>query len=616
MRALRILHISDLHERAPFDAMPSDRRFKIAWDARQRGQVLGPRFADALEEIAKPGIDIVCFTGDLADWGHPTEYEKATMRIDQILRTVGVPRERFFAVPGNHDVQRGTEAEAWCGIRNWLATTHDGGGLGRWFLGVHKAPPGLDENWREKVLSRTAAFWSWYEAFRGKVPGREEIPLGYRETFARGAISDFDEVVHIVGLDSAWLCGGNDDQGAILVTQEQTEAHIRDGEHALKGVRIGLVHHPLDHLADHHPVRRLLGDDGVDLLLHGHQHAPLALLASEPGARLRILASGCLMEGDLGRGWANGFQLVEVESNGLSGCVHFKKWSPEGRFWVAGSDIYRDAHDGVLRWSAKETPLKDQNEPNQRYATNASPEQSSVILRMEGVRMVSTSEIRAALLRYGRQWPEVVIQWPPSLTELIDGLKNGLRGRLSLPGAESFAISVPNALESAATKRAQTCQKIPELLWRARALSDDYLVTILKNYLLFANYQCHVDLAHFSSWTGLRPWSVPIEWQPIQYDPKGLVLAQLMGARLEEGGLCSGRLRVAEGMKIYTDNGSPGMYIQGTNEILRNPSRVDICAWFIPQLEYYSPWCNLPEAYQLENWYVDKVLNSQGLESE
>ena len=96
MRRLRILHISDLHERASFKEMPASRQKTLAWDARQRGIVLGRRFDEELEAAAAGGIDLVCFTGDLADWGQKAEYKKATRRIDAILKMVGVPPELFL----------------------------------------------------------------------------------------------------------------------------------------------------------------------------------------------------------------------------------------------------------------------------------------------------------------------------------------------------------------------------------------------------------------------------------------------------------------------------------------------------------------------------------------
>jgi predicted MPP superfamily phosphohydrolase len=352
-RPLRILHISDLHERAAFEGMPEERLPRLEVDAEERGRVLGRELTKAIGELRGPGIDIVCFTGDLTDWGHPAEYAAAAARLGRILDVAGVPRKRFFAVPGNHDVQRNVHAAAWRGLREWQSRSRETRALGRWFRGASGAPLGVQTEWREQILERTAAFWHWMGAFdRAELCPKAPRYLGYRSTIPAGSFEHVPVPIQIVGLDSAWLCGDDHDQGNIVVTDEQVQAHTRAGEHALTGVRIGLIHHPLDHLADHHDARRLLGDDGVDLLLHGHQHTPLALLQNEPGAALRILASGCLMEGDFGKNWPNGFQVIELDyaSKGLS--VHFRKWSQPGRFWAIGSDIYRSASDGVLRLSA------------------------------------------------------------------------------------------------------------------------------------------------------------------------------------------------------------------------------------------------------------------------
>lgn len=355
---LRILHISDLHERAAFSGMPPKRQAVLDWDARERGYVLGAHFLDALQQLRDPGVHVVCFTGDLADWGHPAEYQAATKRIEQILQAVNVPRERFFAVPGNHDVQRTVHDEVRLRLRAWFADSHDAQRLGRWYSQVQDAPPGLEAKGREQLLERTAAFWDWLAAFRGDGlrPQGSQL-LGYRRSLSPGALPGISTQVHIVGLDSAWMCGADDDQGHILVTEAQVDAHVRDGANPLDGLRIGLIHHPIDHLADHHEVRRALANDGVDLLLHGHQHTPAAIVSHEPGAYLRVLAAGCLIEGDLGKGWPNGFQLIEVDPSSLDATIHFRKWVARPRSWFKGSDIYSDARDGVLAWP-KHPPVR------------------------------------------------------------------------------------------------------------------------------------------------------------------------------------------------------------------------------------------------------------------
>lgn len=346
MQPLRILHISDLHERAEFAGMPEWRRAQLEVDAEERGYVLGGKFLAFLKAL--PPIDLVLFTGDLADWGHPAEYAAASQRLELILNALSVPRSHFFAVPGNHDVQRNVHEEAWDGLRRWYGSTQDTSRLGRWFRGVGEPPPGVSAKWREQVLMRTSAFWDWLSEF-GRPDLRPKVPkmLGYRYTLNPGEFEHVDSPVHIIGLDSAWLCGDNHDQGKILVTEQQVQAHARAGEHTLEGLRIALLHHPLDHLADHHHVRRLIADD-VDLLLHGHQHDPLSLVVDEPGARLRILAAGCLMEGELGKDWPNGFNVLELDVRESEGTAQFWKWSKRMRSWTTGSDIYREAPDGIL----------------------------------------------------------------------------------------------------------------------------------------------------------------------------------------------------------------------------------------------------------------------------
>lgn len=339
---LKILHISDLHERASFDGMPDSRRPKLKLDAEQRRQVLGDGFFDALRRLTPHGVDLVCMTGDISDWGRPEEFEIATERLSKILDTVQAPRSCFFAVPGNHDVLRSAQKNAWNGIRNWHARTKDTTGLGRWMRHVDDPPLGLQEEWRSQVLERTAKFWEWLESFTEGNIQRPSVSktLGYRVTLR----TEENLPIAVVGLDSAWLSGDEYDQGRLVVTDEQLTAHLAPGS---DGLSIALIHHPLDHLVDHHSIRRSLARGGVDLLLHGHQHDPLSIKTTEGTGSLCILASGCLMEGDLGKNWPNSFHLIQVNTQTMSGHVSFEKWAARG-FWTKGTDLYEEAPDGNL----------------------------------------------------------------------------------------------------------------------------------------------------------------------------------------------------------------------------------------------------------------------------
>src|SRR5688572_8139265 len=63
---LRILHISDLHAAGP-------RKQPWRWQ-----RVLGDAWKRNLDELLEEGaFDLVCFTGDVANWGKADEYAQA-----------------------------------------------------------------------------------------------------------------------------------------------------------------------------------------------------------------------------------------------------------------------------------------------------------------------------------------------------------------------------------------------------------------------------------------------------------------------------------------------------------------------------------------------------------
>lgn len=109
---LRILHISDLHEGQPGP--------ETLW---RRRRVLGDAWLENLEVIADSGrgVDLVCFTGDVAFGGRREEYARAADFVRELLRRLGLGPERFFAVPGNHDADRDVQAEACVAICTWAS---------------------------------------------------------------------------------------------------------------------------------------------------------------------------------------------------------------------------------------------------------------------------------------------------------------------------------------------------------------------------------------------------------------------------------------------------------------------------------------------------------------
>ena len=218
-----------------------------------------------------------------------------------------------------------------------------------------RTPRDLTDQHRTAVLSRTGAFWAWVEQ---DLERPDLLPqnspheqLGYRHTVR---LPDWPFDIHVVGLDSAWLAGDDHDAGKIRLTRAQVDLLTTDEDgQALSGFRIGLVHHPLSDLADGEDAGRRLADT-LDLLLHGHQHDPVVKTLVDPDRTLRVLAAGCLFEGNERDDYKNSYQRIDIwlddEGRPLHGGVQFRGWSPRGH-WYPDASLYKNAPNGRLAWN-------------------------------------------------------------------------------------------------------------------------------------------------------------------------------------------------------------------------------------------------------------------------
>ena len=340
---LRILHISDLH-------IGKEGHGAAGWRMRR---VLGQVWLDNLHAIAKDGKpDIVCFTGDLAQAGKAGEYALATTFLDDCLQALGVGRDVLFVVPGNHDVDRIVQAEAWKNLRD--AAWHNPDGLSQWLAGG-KAPFGFDAAWRDAVLARQQAFRDWQ---RGFWPERHAAPsasmLGQRFSLRLKNIP-----LHLIGLDSAWLAGDENDHGKLRLTEDQIMHLLQDETgQVLPGLKVVLLHHPLSELADEERAQRLLRQCGVDLVLHGHVHKARQVRWQPVGeeADLLITAAGCLYERDT---FPNSLRVLDLAWHEGDG-MHLRQiwqrcWSAEGH-WHDDDAWHRESRQGRLRFDSA-TPV-------------------------------------------------------------------------------------------------------------------------------------------------------------------------------------------------------------------------------------------------------------------
>ncbi|EAU68302.1 metallophosphoesterase [Stigmatella aurantiaca] len=350
----RILHISDLHERGPRETEPFRRR-----------RVLGDAWKSNLDALLEDGaIDLVCFTGDIANWGQPDEYGPATGFIEALLQQLSLPIGRLFLVPGNHDIDRKKGKKAWEELRGGKDTQGKLSrvrplDLSRWLAGG-EPPLGLESVSRDELFSRQGAYREWVSLTLGR---KELVPasgaahpfLGYRHTL-RLTGHPFD--IHVVGLDSAWLAGNDHDKGNLLLTSDQVERLTTDQGETLPGFRLALVHHPLSELADMADCQRRLADS-VDLLLRGHLHSENIDTWEDPDRTSRQLAAGCLYEGDEADEWPNACHVITATLDGqgrpLRYDLRFRSWSKRGH-WHGDDSLYKNSKGGRLTWRIQASP--------------------------------------------------------------------------------------------------------------------------------------------------------------------------------------------------------------------------------------------------------------------
>ena len=339
---IRILHISDLHVR-------NEKNEPNGW---RRRRVLGDNWNRNLDDLIRDEpLDLICFTGDLTHGGQREEYEQLGEFIEAVLARTHVTRERLFVVPGNHDIERRKEQDAWKALRS--LGHYESNALSQWMAGG-SGLRGIPDEYRDLILERQREYRNWLakDLRRPELlpdPAKGHPRLGYR-----AELSGWPFPVHIIGLDSAWLAGDDSDHGKLQLTDEQV-GRLTDG---LTGFRLALVHHPLTDLADGTTCRRLLAER-VGLLLRGHLHETELSLWSDPDRDLREIASGCLYESDR---YPNACQRVDVTLDGngkpLRYDLRFRAWSPRG-FWYDDNSVYRNVVSGRYTWNT--SPLAAAN---------------------------------------------------------------------------------------------------------------------------------------------------------------------------------------------------------------------------------------------------------------
>ena len=282
MRQLSWLHISDLHIESEGDS----------FSQQQACRALTRHLDNPGESL--PQIQFVLVTGDVAYSGRGEQYVLAEDIFCALSTTLGVSQDKFFFVPGNHDVDRSVNWLAYEGATSFCADQ----------LNVDRL---LCDHELKSVLDRQAQFWAFVSRFTNGQQ-RRTIPsgLGYATRFFIEELP-----IEILGLNSAWLCGTDGEDGKLLIGERQIIELIEETSKDSVALRLALAHHPMECLVewDRSPfTHRIL--PFVDFFHRGHLHQSEVSLGSMPSCPCILVAAGAT---HVSRLFRNSFNVVSIE---------------------------------------------------------------------------------------------------------------------------------------------------------------------------------------------------------------------------------------------------------------------------------------------------------------
>jgi predicted MPP superfamily phosphohydrolase len=359
------------------------------WDQRQ---VLAALREDLAAQGRRHRVDAVFVTGDVAFSGKAEQYAEARAWLDDVARALDLPSGRIFAVPGNHDVDPEVERDP--DIARLMRDLRAGQEA------IDTALGHADE--RDKLAARLAAYLEFATGLAPAclaqpVPPRSErLFWQHRETHGRLR-------VRIVGLSTALLAAGEEDQGHLALGHEQLGLAL--AEPAAPGeLVIALSHHHLQAgwLTDEDVVTDWLRER-VHVHLFGHVHDALSEEArSGTGNRWLRVAAGSAHaaagDDDVASGFEYAIGTVYAGADGaLSVRLWPRRWSAEQGF-VIDPDSVPEGDDHLDHRLALALPAQKAGATGAAGRDAARPSPRDLVQRIE----------------------------PPILLELLDSIRAGL----------------------------------------------------------------------------------------------------------------------------------------------------------------------------------------------
>lgn len=293
--------------------------------------VIASLLEDLSERIQQHELkpDFIAVTGDLALKGKSAEYQLVRFFFDELLSITGLPRERLFVVPGNHDVDRDL-------------ISHGAAALGKALTDRQITRDALlSPDDRRFLFARFKGYSEFFnDYFKGHLTFDDESYY-YVHPF------DISERrLAILGLNSSWLATSDQDEVLKLVIGEpQTRAALKEAKEASATLKIALLHHPNDW------IRSFDQDDSMtrvltscDFILHGHLHKPTATHLTTPHGSAMVIAAGACNDH---REFPNSYNFVKLDFQSNTGKIHFREYVDTGAGYWDTAHISKNTPGGV-----------------------------------------------------------------------------------------------------------------------------------------------------------------------------------------------------------------------------------------------------------------------------
>lgn len=322
-REVTWLHISDLH-------FTDDNDY-------DRSLVIDRLFDDIVMLREQMGFLPGCIflTGDLSFSGQPLEYRNVEQFILRLERISGVPLERIFCVPGNHDVDRSYVVPEVNAMRESLNCREDVSAV-------------LGDS--DRICQYAARHEAYFEFTRRLFPWAANLELSDLSYCVNLVLDDVP--ISIIGLNSVWVSSSYSEQdtGELLIGERQVNRALDRVENP--EIIVALFHHPIVQITGQHfkefDARDVYGilNRRCDFVLCGHKHESEIWNMGVPGNESCYVTAGgtyTTRRGNLA------YNACKVQLDSGLGSVAFREYSDrDGGFWGPAAQAFRVSQDGVV----------------------------------------------------------------------------------------------------------------------------------------------------------------------------------------------------------------------------------------------------------------------------